>query len=305
MKSTVKGPSIAEPETWETGWSTAPTQKEGCGPQDPGEFMDPTNVESLKFAIRSYETENPASRAGLLFAQINAVATSRRMNSITMQAIEHDAHALIPADPSGAHGALGALAALRGRVEEVHAHFRIALDTAGRSATTYLNFSIALLQVGDCRKAYEMALEADGRTGGGSSVLPHLIMTAFESGGFRETLEHCERRRSFDPQTPLAHCGLAQTFVDAIERGNLSEPAAAHALITANRVRGAAGVRPAATSLYQDMRKPGEFRYRVDVHATRRHAQDLSASVASRIAREQEPSDSAQNTLQVIFVANQ
>ena len=267
--------------------------------------MDSTNDESLKFAIRSYETENPASRAGLLVAQINAVATSRRMNSITMQAIEHDAHALIPADASGAHSALGALAALRGKVEEVHAHYRTALETAGRSAILPLNFSIALLQAGDSGMAYEMALEADRRTGEGSSVLPHLIMTALESGEFREALEHCERWRTFNPKTLLAHCGLAQTFANAFEHGNLSEQAAANALITANRLRGAAGVRPAATSLYQDMRQPGEFRYRVDVHATRRHAQDLSATVANRIAREREPSDSSQNTLQVIFVANQ
>lgn len=265
--------------------------------------MDPTNDETLEFAIRTFEVENSATRAGLLLSQVNALATTSRMNSITMQAIEYDAHGLITADPSGAHSVLGALAALRGRDEEVRVHYRIALEMAGGSAATYLNFSIALLQVGDSSKAYRMALEAEERARERKSVLPHLVMTAFESGNFRKTLLHCERWHGFDPETHLPHCGPAQTITSAIEHGTLSEEAAANALRTANRVRGAAGVRPAATALYQDMRQPGEFRYRIDVHATRQHAQDMSATVANRIAGPPKHSGTPQNTLHIIFVA--
>ena len=305
MNSTVKGPSIAEPETWGTRCPTAYTRQEDCGPQGPRKVMDPTNGETLEFAIRTYEVENSATRAGLLLAQVNSVATARRENSITMQAIEHDAHGLITADPPGAHGVLGALAALRGKDEEVRVHFRIALEMAGGSAVPYLNFSIALLQVGDSSKAYRMALEAQERTRKVESVLPHLIMTAFESGSFRETLLHCERWHGFNPETHLPHCGPAQTITDAIEQGRLSEETAAKALRTANRVRGGAGVRPAASALYQDMRQPGEFRYRIDVYTTRPHAQDMSATVANRIAGTPKHSSTLQNTLQIIFVAVQ
>ena len=265
--------------------------------------MDPTNDETLEFAIRTYEVENSATRAGLLLAQVNSVATASRMNSITMQAIEHDAHGLITADPSGAHSVLGALAALRGRDEDVRVYYRIALEMSGGSAVPYLNFSIALLQVGDSSEAYRMALEAEERTREDKSVFPHLVMTAFESGNFRETLLHCERWHGLNPETHLPHCGPAQTITDAIEHGALSEEAAAKALRTANRVRGAAGARPAATALYQDMRQPGEFRYRIDVHATRQQAQDMSTIVANRIAGPPEHSSTSQNTLQIIFVS--
>ena len=269
----------------------------------PRESMDPTHDEPLKFAIRHYEVENPASRAGLLLAQINSVASASRINSITMQAINEDARALVTADSPGAHSILGASAALYGRDEEVRVHYRIALEHAGRSAVPYLNYSIALLQVGDSVKAYRMALEAAKRAPDSDAVLPHLIMSAFESGHFRESLAHCERWRTSHPETSLSHCGPAQIITDAIARGTLSEEATAKALRVANRVRGAASVRPAATALYQDMRQPGEFRYRIDVHATRRQAQGLGATVAARIAEAATGAGAPENTLQIIFVA--
>ena len=305
MNSTVKGPHIAEPETWGPRCPTAHTRQEDGGLKDPLEFMDPTNDEPLEYAIRPYEIETPENRAGLLLAQINTVATARRMNSISMHAIEVDARALVAADAPGAHGALGALAALRGKDEDVRVHYRIALEKAGDSAVAYLNYSIALLQVGDGTKAHQMALEAEKRTRKGDLVLPHLIMTAFESGHFRETLMHCERWHAVGPEIRLPHCGPAQTIADAIERGVLSEEATAQALRIANRVRGAASVRPAATALYRDMRQPGEFRYRIDVHTTRQHAQDLSATVATRIAGAGPTRDAgtSTNTLEIIFVA--
>ena len=308
MNSTVKGPNIAEPESWGPRCPTAHTRQEDGGLQGPLEFMDPTNDEALEFAIRPYEIETPENRAGLLLAQINSVATARRMNSINMHAIEVDAHALVAADAPGAHGALGALAALRGKDEDVRVHYRIVLENARDSAVPYLNYSIALLQVGDSTKAHRMALEAEKRTRKGDLVLPHLIMTAFESGHFREALMHCERWRAVGPEIrPPHYCGPAQTIADAIEQGMLSEEATAQALRIANRVRGAANVRPAATALYRDMRQPGEFRYRIDVHTTRQHAQDLSAAVATRIAGAGPARDTgtSTNTLEIIFVATQ
>ena len=307
MNSTVKGPNITEPETWGPRCPTAHTRQEDSGLKDPLEIMDPTYDEPLEFGIRPYEIETPESRAGLLLAQINSVATARRMNSISMHAIEVDARALVAADAPAAHGVLGALAALHGKYEDVRVHYRIALEKAGDSAVAYLNYSIALLQVGDSTKAHQVALEAEKRTRKGDLVLPHLIMTAFESGHIRETLTHCERWHTVNPEIRLPSCGPAQTILDAVERGVLSEEATAQALRIANRVRGAASVRPAATALYRDMRQPGEFRYRIDVHTTRRHAQDLSAAVATRIAgaAPTRNAGTSTNTLEIIFVATQ
>ena len=303
MNSTVKGPSVAEPEVWETGCPAAHTQKEDCGPKGPEESMDSRDEGQLSFAIRSYEVANPASRAGLLLAQTNAVSAQVRLNAVTIYAIENDARALLSADPSGANAVLGALSALRGRVEDVRVHYRIALEAAEPCPATHLNYSIALMQVGDSVGAYRMAREADEHARERDAVLPHLIMCAFESGHFRETLEHCERWHDLQPETHFSQCGAAQSIMDAIERGTLSEQAAANALRTANHMRGTASVRPAAGALYQDVRHPGEFRYRIDVHTTREHAHDLSVRVAARLAESARSTGEAGNTLRIVFVA--
>jgi hypothetical protein len=267
--------------------------------------MDSGNEGRLGFAIRPYEIADPSSRAGLLLSQVNAVATARRMNATTTHAIENDARALLVADPPGANSVLGALAALRGRVGDVRAHYGTALEFAESCPTVHLNCSIALLQVGDSVHAYRMARKANEVARDTAALLPHLITCAFESGHFRETLERCERWHDSYPNTNLTPCGAAQGIMDAIEQGALSEGGAATALRTANQVRGAAGVRPAAGALYRNVRRPGEFRYRIEVHTTRQHAQDLGAEVAFRMAESTDAARKTDHTLRIVFVASQ
>ena len=301
---TVHGPSVAEPELSEAGRPEAPTQVADYGPTGSLESMDPENEVQLGFAIRPYEIADPSSRAGLLLSRVNAVATARRMNAVTTHAIENDARALLVADPPGANSVLGALAALHGRVGDVRAHFDAALELAEFCPIVHLNCSIALLQAGDSVHAYRMARKADEVARGAVALLPHLITCAFESGHFRETLERCERWHDAYPRTNLTPCGAAQGILDAIEQGALSERGAATALRTANQIRGAAGIRPTAGALYRNVRRPREFRYRIEVHTTRQKAQDLSAEVADRLAQSARAARKADNTLRIVFVAS-
>ena len=283
----------------------APTQEEDCGPAGPGKSMDPGNKGQLAFAIRPYEIADPSSRAGLLLSQVNAVATATRMNAITAHAIENDAWALLSTDPPGAHCVLGALAGLRGRVTDVRTHYDAALKIAGSCRGVHLNYSIALLQVGDSVHAHRMARKAEDVARDSAALLPHLITCAFESGHFREARKRCERWHDLHPQTKLAPCGAAQSIMDAIEKGALSERGAATELRMANRLRGAAGVRPAAGALYRNVRRPEEFRYRIEVHTTRRHARDLCAEAAARRAESTRVACETGNLLQIVFVASQ
>ena len=250
------------------------------------------------------KSKTPRSRAGLLLAQINSVASASRINSITMQAINEDARALVTADSPGAHSILGASAALYGRDEEVRVHYRIALEHAGRSAVPYLNYSIALLQVGDSVKAYRMALEAAKRAPDSDAVLPHLIMSAFESGHFRESLAHCERWRTSHPENePVALWSGA----DHHRRDR-----ARHAVRGSHRegvASGQSGARRRKCSTGGDRTLPGHAptrrvpvpdRRTCDAPAERRA---LGATVAARIAEAATGAGAPENTLQIIFVA--
>ena len=255
------------------------------------------------FGIRPYENRDPVSRTGRLFERINTLAPSRRRSPLTLHALEQDARALLPADAAGGRSVLGAVAALRGEGERVRYHFRTALRHDDHPAVCYLNYSIALLQVGESEEAHSAGLAAFERVERRDALLAHLAMTAFESGYFSEARDLCARWSASRSGEPSLYEEAAALMAEAVESGMCSEEGAAERLRAAHRIRGAAGVRPATTALYEDGERYGGFRYEIVVHASPVHAGDLNERLALRLEARDDPREAFDDAFRVRFVA--
>ena len=222
-------------------------------------------------------------QASGLVEQIKAIAYADEANDLALRRIEREAQALMAADPVGAHTVLGAVAVLRGRVDDVRRHHRIALEQSGRSAEACHNYSVSLMGLGEMIEAFDAAREAFRRAPDDGDVLRHLILAALGSAHFREARDYCGRWSTLFPGNPSPHEPSAKALAGAVEREAFREESVREVLRIAHDVRRAANVVPVDSAVLADAGEPDSFLCKLRIPLSPAQAVDLNERLAHRI----------------------
>ena len=245
----------------------------------------------------------PKSKASALIERLIEASASGATNELSLRRLQQEAKQLMNADVVGAHTVLGGVQALRGDVDGVHHHFRIALQNRS-SAQTRSNYSIALSDVGEREAAFEAAGIAQKSMPDDKFLLEHAIRAALESGHFTNAMRLCLRWNGLvpDEQHPLAH--RAQSLVNAIEEQAFSEEAVQQVLAILCSVLRKERVRSAGSAILDDPQEPQSFLYEQHVELSCERAAQINAKcVDALVSRPDLLQDPGRNFLIMVIGA--
>ena len=217
------------------------------------------------------------SKASNLFQRLDQVSASGETNDLSLRRLQQEAKQLMSADVVGAHIVLGGVQAIRGDVDGVHRHFRIALRNQDSAQTQY-NYSIALSDVWERQAAFKAAMIAQQSMPDDKPLLDHAIRASFESGHFTKAARLCLHwnRLVPDEQHFLAH--RAQSLVFAIEEQAFSEGAVQQVLAILCSVLRKERTRGVGSAILDDPQEPHSFLYEQHIASSCKHAAQINAS---------------------------
>ena len=229
-----------------------------------------------------------AGKADELIGLLGSVASAETADELAIRRLQNDATQLMRSDAAGAYTVLGGVAALRGDLEGVHRHHRIALDLR-KSPITHFNYSVSLSLLGDMEDALRAIMSGLGETPDSPWLAAHAIKLAMEAAHFTEALDLCGRLKRLAPDSePHAESESAALAATAVKEGLFREETAQEviALLGAvQRSEGRLGLNGLNVSVLRpDPTEAGSFLYERYIKSTPSEAAELSARFADRLA---------------------
>ena len=189
----------------------------------------------------SYGVSARATKASGLVDRINAATNAGETSELALKRIEREARELMIADPEAAHTVLGGVAVLRGRVDDVRRHHRIALEQSGHSAQASRNYSVSLMRLGEVTDAFNAARDAL-RHVPDAAALRQSILAAIGSAHFIHARDYCVRWNTLFPGSLSPHGTAAKALASAVERDVFREESVREVIGIAHDIRRAENV---------------------------------------------------------------
>ena len=231
----------------------------------------------------SYGVSARATKASGLVDRINAATNAGETSELALKRIEREARELMIADPEAAHTALGGIAVLRGRVDDVRRHHRIALEQSGHSAQASRNYSVSLMRLGEVTDAFNAARDALRHAPDDADALRQAILAAIDFAHFIEAHEYCDRWNTLFPRNPSPHGTAAKALASAVEREVFREESVREVIGIAHEIRCAENVVLVDSNVEVSPIESDSFLYRLCVPLLPAGAVALNERFANRI----------------------
>ena len=227
------------------------------------------------------------SKANELIDALTRLDQSELFDELAIGRLSRDARALMKADAAGAHTVLGGIAGIEGDAAKVHEHYKVALKLSARTTWTLGNYAAALGKAGAFDEAFKAIIEAHECAPNDLEILELAIATAVQGGRFRESRSLYERWNKLRPNGRMKAEAPMRLAANAIDREVFTESAVQKVIQIAQRVRLAAKVRQAGSSIHSVHGEPDRFSFVIHVHSSTRQAVDLNTEFADSIVSDE------------------
>lgn len=224
----------------------------------------------------------PKSKASDLIDRLAGIASSAGADEMSVLRLRQEAQRLMTVDAAGAHTVLGGIESLRGNIEGIHDHYRIALQHLD-APTTWYNYSVALSQVQERPEAFVAAKTALDKAPGDKFLLDRAIGMALQSGHFTDASRLCSRWSQLTPDHKHPDSQMVESLANAIREKAFSEGAVQQGLGILCVQLHSENIQTKGSAITMDPLDPNSFLYEERIATSSKAAAQLNTKFVEEL----------------------